>query len=143
LVTPALVLAALISAGARQADAGEFTRRAVINGTLDLAQAEAISDVIDATSRAAHRAAIETLDGGLSRRVLALRGELLEVEALIAYEIDFPEEDDGPISPERIRRSANQALATVDALLATAPAGELVRAGALVVIAGPPNAGKR
>jgi tRNA modification GTPase len=142
LVTPALVLAALISAGARQADAGEFTRRAVINGTLDLAQAEAISDVIDATSRAAHRAAIETLDGGLSRRVLALRGELLEVEALIAYEIDFPEEDDGPISPERIRRSANQALATVDALLATAPAGELVRAGALVVIAGPPNAGK-
>jgi tRNA modification GTPase len=142
LVTPALVLAALITAGARQADAGEFSRRAVINGTLDLAQAEAITDVIDATSRAAHRVAIETLDGGLSRRVLALRGELLDVEALIAYEIDFPEEDDGPISPERIRLSAAQAMATIDALLATVPAGELVRAGALVVIAGPPNAGK-
>ena len=141
-VTPALVLAALISAGARQALAGEFTRRAVMNGTLDLAQAEAIGDVIDATSRAGHRAALETLDGGLSRRVLALRDALLEVEALIAYEIDFPEEDDGPIAPERIREATFRAHAAIAALLSTAPTGELVRAGALVVIAGPPNAGK-
>ena len=142
LVTPALVLAALISAGARQALPGEFTRRAVMNGTLDLAQAEAIGDVIDATSRAGHRAALETLDGGLSRRVLALRDALLDVEALIAYEIDFPEEDDGPIAPERVRDATTRAHAAIGALLATAPAGELVRAGALVVIAGPPNAGK-
>jgi tRNA modification GTPase len=141
-VTPALVLAALLSAGARQASAGEFTRRAVLNGVLDLTQAEAISDVIDATSRAGHRAAIETLDGGLSRRVLALRDALLDVEALIAYEIDFPEEDDGPVAPERIRAAAARALGTIEALLSTAPTGELVRAGALVVIAGPPNAGK-
>ncbi|HVD06558.1 MAG TPA: GTPase, partial [Gemmatimonadaceae bacterium] len=141
-VTPALVLAALISAGARQALPGEFTRRAVMNGTLDLAQAEAIGDVIDATSRAGHRAALETLDGGLSRRVLALRDALLEVEALIAYEIDFPEEDDGPIAPERIREATFRAHAAIAALLSTAPTGELVRAGALVVIAGPPNAGK-
>ena len=141
-VTPALVLAALISAGARQALAGEFTRRAVMNGTLDLAQAEAIGDVIDATSRAGHRAALETLDGGLSRRVLALRDALLEVEALIAYEIDFPEEDDGPIAPERIREATARAHAAITALLSTASTGELVRAGALVVIAGPPNAGK-
>jgi tRNA modification GTPase len=142
LVTPALVLAALLSAGARQALPGEFTRRAVMNGTLDLAQAEAIGDVIDATSRAGHRAALETLDGGLSRRVLALRDALLEVEALIAYEIDFPEEDDGPIAPERIREATARAHAAITALLSTAPTGELVRAGALVVIAGPPNAGK-
>ena len=141
-VTPALVLAALISAGARQALPGEFTRRAVMNGMLDLAQAEAIGDVIDATSRAGHRAALETLDGGLSRRVLALRDALLEVEALIAYEIDFPEEDDGPIAPERIREATFRAHAAIAALLSTAPTGELVRAGALVVIAGPPNAGK-
>lgn len=142
LVTPAIVLAACLAAGARQAAPGEFTRRAVMHGRLDLVQAEAIGDVIDATSRAAHRAALDTLDGGLSRRVLALRDELLEVEALIAYDIDFPEEDDGPVSPRRIRDSAACALASMDRLLATAPVGELVRAGALVVIAGPPNAGK-
>ena len=142
LVTPTLVLAALISAGARQAQPGEFTRRAVMNGALDLAQAEAIGDIIDATSRAGHRAALETLDGGLSRRVLALRDALLEVESLIAYEIDFPEEDDGPIAPQRIREATARAHAAITALLATAPSGELVRAGALVVIAGPPNAGK-
>jgi len=142
LVTPTLVLAALISAGARQALPGEFTRRAVMNGVLDLAQAEAIGDIIDATSRAGHRAALETLDGGLSHRVLALRDALLEVEALIAYDIDFPEEDDGPIAPERIHAATGRAHAAIAALLATAPSGELVRAGALVVIAGPPNAGK-
>lgn len=141
-VTPTLVLAALLAAGARQALPGEFTRRALINGTLDLAQAEAIGDVIDATSRVAHRAALDILDGGLSRRVLALRDALLEVEALIAYEIDFPEEDDGPIAPERIRNATTRAYAAIEALVSTAPAGELVRNGALVVIAGPPNAGK-
>ena len=142
LVTPTLVLAAFISAGARQALPGEFTRRAVMNGALDLAQAEAIGDIIDATSRAGHRAALETLDGGLSRRVLALRDALLDVESLIAYEIDFPEEDDGPIAPQRIREATTRAQTAIAALLATAPTGELVRAGALVVIAGPPNAGK-
>ncbi|HEX2779142.1 MAG TPA: tRNA uridine-5-carboxymethylaminomethyl(34) synthesis GTPase MnmE [Gemmatimonadaceae bacterium] len=141
-VTSALVLGALISAGARQAEAGEFTRRAVANGTLTLTQGEAIGDVIDATSRAAQRVALDTLDGGLARRVLALRDALLEVEALIAYDIDFPEEDDGPIAPERITAAAARVAEMLDALLATAPMGELVREGAVVVLAGPPNAGK-
>ena len=141
-VSSALVLAAAIAAGARQALPGEFTRRAVINGKLTLAQGEAIGDIIDATSRSAHRIALEALDGGLVRRVLALRDALIEVEALIAYDIDFPEEDDGPIAPERIARSAAAAGAQLDALIATAPAGELVRNGALVVLAGMPNAGK-
>jgi tRNA modification GTPase len=141
-VSSALVLAALISAGARPALPGEFTRRAVVNGKLTLAQGEAIGDVIDATSRMAHRLALDALDGGLVRRVLALRDALLEVEALIAYDIDFPEEDDGPIAPERITASARRIVSMLDALLATAPAGELVRQGALVVLAGLPNAGK-
>jgi tRNA modification GTPase len=141
-VSSALVLAAVVSAGARQALPGEFTRRAVMNGKLTLAQGEAIGDIIDATSRSAHRLALDALDGGLVRRVLALRDALLEVEALIAYDIDFPEEDDGPIAPERIARSAAEVSGLLDALIATAPAGELVRDGALVVLAGPPNAGK-
>jgi len=141
-VSSALVLAALVSAGARQALPGEFTRRAVMNGKLTLAQGEAIGDIIDATSRSAHRLALDALDGGLVRRVLALRDALLEVEALIAYDIDFPEEDDGPVAPERITRSADEVGTLLDALIATAPAGELVRNGALVVLAGMPNAGK-
>ena len=142
LVTSALVLGALLAAGARQAAPGEFTRRAVANGKLTLTQGEAIGDVIDATSRVAQRVALATLDGGLARRVLALRDALLEVEALIAYDIDFPEEDDGPVAPARVAEAVARVGAMLDALLATAPAGELVREGAVVVLAGPPNAGK-
>ncbi|HTA73750.1 MAG TPA: tRNA uridine-5-carboxymethylaminomethyl(34) synthesis GTPase MnmE [Gemmatimonadaceae bacterium] len=141
-IVPAAVLAALVSAGARAALPGEFTRRAVLNGKLDLAQAEAIGDLVDARSPSAQRAALSQLDGGLSRRVAALRTALLDTEALIAYDIDFPEEDDGPIPRERVAKSAAMAAASVAQLLATAPIGELVREGALVVIAGPPNAGK-
>jgi tRNA modification GTPase len=82
------------------------------------------------------------LDGGLSRRLLGLRAQILELEALIAYDIDFPEEDDGPVAPERIKRSLEDVIAGIDTLLATADAGELVREGALVVLIGVPNAGK-
>jgi len=101
LVVPAAVVAAAIAAGAREAAPGEFTRRAVLNGKLDLLQAEAIGDLIDARSSAAHRMALRQLDGGLSRRINALRERVLELEALLAYDIDFPEEDDGPVPRQR------------------------------------------
>jgi len=139
---PAAVLAALVSAGAREALPGEFTRRAVLHGKMDLLQAEAVADLVDARSGAMRRAALAQLDGGLSRRVHALRGGLLDVEALIAYDIDFPEEDDGPVPRERVRQACARVLHGIDGLLATADAGELAREGALVVIAGAPNAGK-
>ena len=142
LVGPARIVEQLVLSGARPAEAGEFTRRAVLNGKLDLLQAEAVGDLIDARSRAMHRAAIHQLDRGLTRRVEALREAILEVEALLAYDIDFPEEDDGPIPRERIRTAAADVLARIDQLLATAPIGELLREGAMVVIAGPPNVGK-
>jgi tRNA modification GTPase len=142
LVVSTSVLAAVIDAGAREAQPGEFTRRAVLNGKLDLLQAEAVGDLIDARSRGGQRAALSQLDGGLSRRVLALRELLLELEALIVYDIDFPEEDDGPVAPQRVLAAADRALASMDDLLATARVGELVREGALVVIAGAPNVGK-
>ncbi len=141
-VVPTSVIAAAIEAGARAALPGEFTRRAVLNGKLDLLQAEAIGDLIDTRSRAGQRTALNQLDGGLSRRVLDLREGLLELEALIAYDIDFPEEDDGPIPPERIETAADRTLQALDALLSTARVGELIREGALVVIAGAPNVGK-
>ncbi len=141
-MVPALVLAALVSSGARMALAGEFTRRAVLNGKIDIVQAEAIGDLIDSTSRAMQRMAVTQLDGGLSKRIEKLRDQVTGLEALIAYDIDFPEEDDGPIARARVEQSANEVLLSLDGLLATVPAGELIRAGALVVIAGPPNAGK-
>jgi len=142
LVAPTAVLAAAIRAGARQAEAGEFTRRAVLNGKLDLLQAEAIGDLIDARSQAAHQQALRQLDGGLSSRVSELRARILELEALLAYDIDFPEEDDGPVPRARIVRATESSLREVASLLATADRGTLVHDGALVVLAGAPNAGK-
>lgn len=141
-VAPARVLAACVAAGARQAYPGEFTRRAVVHGKLDLLQAEAVADLIDARTSALQRQALAQLDGGLSRRLLALREAVLELEALIAYDVDFPEEDDGPIDHTRIAESARALRTQLDALLRTAPTGALLRDGALVVLAGAPNAGK-
>ncbi|MEO8911136.1 MAG: tRNA uridine-5-carboxymethylaminomethyl(34) synthesis GTPase MnmE [Gemmatimonadaceae bacterium] len=141
-LVPASVVAALISSGARQALPGEFTRRAVLNGKLDILQAEAIGDLIDARSRSMQHAALGQLDGGLSRRLQELRNDLVGLEALIAYDIDFPEEDDGPVPREKIQSSTASVIDSLEALLATAPAGELIREGAVVVIAGPPNVGK-
>jgi tRNA modification GTPase len=141
-IVPTLVLAALVASGARVALPGEFTRRAVLNGKLDLVQAEAIGDLIDSTSRAMQRVAMTQLDGGLSRRIEQLRDGVIGLESLIAYDIDFPEEDDGPIPRSRVSAATRSVLTSLNDLLETAPAGELVRNGALVVIAGAPNAGK-
>jgi len=142
LVVPAAAVAALVAAGARPAQPGEFTRRAVLNGKMDLLQAEATADLIDAGSPVQRRRALQQLDRGLSNRLTALRAEILELEALIAYDIDFPEEDEGPVSPERVRGAWCVVRDRVAALLQTAPEGERLREGALLVIAGRPNAGK-
>jgi tRNA modification GTPase len=141
-VVSSTVVAALISSGARQATPGEFTRRAVLNGKLDILQAEAIGDLIDASSHIMQRTALNQLDGGLSRRLLKLRSDLIGLEALIAYDVDFPEEDDGPIPRKKIDQSAEEIAGALEALISTGSAGEVIREGAIVVIAGPTNAGK-
>jgi len=142
LVVPAAALAALAAAGARPAAPGEFTRRAVLNGKMDLLQAEATADLIDAGSPVQRRRALQQLERGLSDRLAALRREILELEALIAYDIDFPEEDEGPVLPERVRGAWDVVRGRLADLLKTAPEGERLREGALLVIAGRPNAGK-
>jgi tRNA modification GTPase len=140
-VSEALV-AMLLHLGSREAQPGEFTRRAVLNGKLDLVQAEAIGDLIDATSDSMRRVVLHQLDGGLSRRVEDLRNALLDLEALLAYDIDFPEEDHGPIGRAHISEQAETVQQTLRSLLGTMSATELVREGALVVITGRPNVGK-
>lgn len=141
-LVPALVLSAFVAAGARQALPGEFTRRAVANGRMDLLQAEAVADLVDARSRMAHRAAISQLDGGLSHRTAELRDAVLNLEALIAYDIDFPEEDQGTVDRARVTEGVTRAINVLDELLGTGDTGEMLRDGALVVIGGAPNAGK-
>ena len=142
LAVPARLVAAIEAAGARPAHPGEFTRRAVMHGKLDLLQAEALGDLIDAEAPAQARAALVQLEGGLSRRIAALRAGLVELLALLAYDVDFPEEDDGPVARDRIEAARATVLAGVEQLLGTAPLADRVRRGALVVLAGPPNAGK-
>ncbi|HUL03520.1 MAG TPA: tRNA uridine-5-carboxymethylaminomethyl(34) synthesis GTPase MnmE [Gemmatimonadales bacterium] len=142
LVVAAGAVAAFVAAGARPAAPGEFTRRAVLNGKLDLLQAEATADLIDAGAPAQRRQALQQLDRGLSERLAALRTDLLDLEALIAYDIDFPEEDDGPVETERVTRGARGVRERLAHLVRTAPDGERLREGALLVIAGRPNAGK-
>ncbi len=141
-VVSTLVLEACVAAGARPALAGEFTERAVLHGKLDIVQAEAVADLIDARSRAAHRAAVRQLDGALSKRLAGLREALLHVDALLAYGIDFPEEDEVAPSRAAVLAACDDAIGQVDRLLDTLPAAALGRDGALVVLAGPPNVGK-
>ena len=139
---PAAVLAAAVQAGARQAEPGEFTERAVLNGKLDLLRAEAIADLVDARSRAAHRMALQQLSGALSHRLASLRAGVIEIEALLAYDVDFPGEDDGALPRRRVLAACDATIAALDDLLRTVPAAILGREGATVVLAGPPNAGK-
>jgi tRNA modification GTPase len=142
LVVPSDLLASLYSAGARPAAPGEFTRRAVMNGKLDLVQAEAVGDLIDANVAAQARAALHQLEGGLSRRLSTLRESLIRIQAFLSYDIDFPDEDDGPLRPSEIAGQIEAAAAQIRRLVTAAPSGERLREGALLVLAGRPNAGK-
>jgi tRNA modification GTPase len=141
-IVVARVLEACCAAGARLADPGEFTRRAWLEGKLDQLQVEAIQDLIEAESPARHAVAVYQAEGGLSRRIEFLRRSLLEVEALLAHHLDFPDEDDAPTPVEDIVARLAAADLAMSRLLATAPGGELLREGATVVFAGRPNAGK-
>lgn len=140
--TPTAIQAALVAAGARPALAGEFTERAVLNGKLDLVGAEAINELINARTHASHRAAMVAMSGMLSRQYSTLRDDAIGVEALVAYDIDFPDEDHGPVARERVDQTTGHLAEKIQALLSTEPAVILAREGAVVVLAGPPNAGK-
>jgi tRNA modification GTPase len=136
------VLARFLACGAEPAPPGEFTRRAFLNGKLDLTQAEGVMDLISAQTRLSLRAARSQLDGLLGRRTTAARDHLLETLAHLEAWIDFPEEDIDPQSGEALRSRVRHVLAEVDAMLATADQGRVLREGVRTVIFGEPNVGK-
>ena len=134
-------LRALLHAGARNAGPGEFTRRAFLNGKLDLSAAEAVADVIDAESRAAARAAQANLAGGLRAEVERARADLSAILEELAGAIDYPDEVPEP-ARERVRDVVERVDAALGALVRDWERGRLVREGLSLAIVGPPNAGK-
>ena len=136
------VLARLLACGALPAGPGEFTQRAFLNGKLELTQAEGVMDLISAQTRLALRAARSQLEGVLGRRTTAARDEVLATLAHLEAWIDFPDEDILPDTGVSLRNGVSSVIATLDALLATADQGRLLRDGARTVIFGPPNVGK-
>lgn len=137
-----LALEALFAAGARQARAGEFTQRAFLNGKLDLTQAEAVIDLIDAETPAAAYQAAGTLGGTLSRRVAAIYDGLVDLSAHFHAVLDYPDEDIDPFRAATIRSALDKALGETAALLATYDRGRQLTAGVPTAILGKPNAGK-
>ncbi|OGQ21847.1 MAG: tRNA uridine-5-carboxymethylaminomethyl(34) synthesis GTPase MnmE [Deltaproteobacteria bacterium RIFCSPLOWO2_02_FULL_44_10] len=129
-------------AGARLAEPGEFTRRAFLSGKMDLTQAEAVADVIHATSEAALRSAKEQLQGRLSREVKTLHDELLNLRAFVEACIDFPEEDIEMIEREGIAARLSPLLLRLEQFLSTFHRGRLLRDGVSVALIGKPNVGK-
>jgi tRNA modification GTPase len=136
------VLRALLDAGARPAEPGEFTRRAFLNGKMDLTQAEAVMDLIAARGEASARAAAVQLEGSLGRAVEGLRSGLLEALAHVEAFIDFPEEGIDPESGAALLGRVEALASGVEGLLATADEGRMLREGVRLVIHGAPNAGK-
>ena len=139
---PGLLVEHAIEAGARMAEPGEFTRRAYLNGKMDLLQAEAVCDLVGGRSRALHRVAVHQMERGLSARMTAARESLVTLEALLVHHLDFPDEDEPPTSLGSVAGEAREVRLRLEGVLATAPEGELLREGALTVLAGRPNSGK-
>ncbi len=132
----------LLAAGARFAQPGEFTRRAFLNGKMDLAQAEAVADVIAASTAAAHRVAMNQLKGGFSQELASLRSELLEMASLLELELDFSEEDVEFADRSKLLALLETTKTHVDGLAATFRQGNMIKNGVPVAIVGAANAGK-
>jgi tRNA modification GTPase len=142
LLAAKLVLDTVLQSGARAAGPGEFTKRAFLNGRIDLTQAEAVVDVIQARTELALSAANEQLAGKLSQRINVLRDDLVKTLAHIEAHIDFPDEDIAPDTREKLLRRLAQAATFIEQLLRTADEGRILRRGIRAAIIGRPNVGK-
>lgn len=138
------VLQEVIKAGARLAEPGEFTKRAFLNGRIDLSQAEAVIDIIRAKTELSMKSAIQQSEGKLSKEINKLRERLLNILALIEYAVDFTEDDEEPDAtiPIRIEENLENVINEISKLLDSADEGKLIREGLSMVIVGKPNVGK-
>ena len=136
------VLRAVLEAGAAPAQAGEFTKRAFLNGKIDLTEAEAVIDIISAKNRSAARAALSVKDGALRRKINGVRDSLLGLAAHLSAWADYPEEDIAEVTDEMILDVCNSAEAALSRLLLTYDSGQAIKQGIDTVIAGRPNVGK-
>jgi tRNA modification GTPase len=141
-ITTQRVLEVVMAQGARVAEPGEFTKRAFLNGRLDLTQAEAVIDVINARTLASHRAALQQLEGALSRRLHVLREQLLQVSVYLEAGIDFPEEDLELVPITELVNRLEIIGTQLTRLLKTFTHGRVVREGLATAIVGRPNVGK-
>lgn len=141
-VVASMLLRRAVECGARLAQSGEFTRRAYLNGKLDLAQAEAVADLIDASTEAAARSAMRSLAGEFSALIRAFLDELVHLRMLVEAGLDFPEEEIDPVHREDTRTRLAGLRVRVDQAIARARQGALLRTGATLVLAGQPNVGK-
>lgn len=136
------ILQIVLRAGARLAEPGEFTKRAFLNGRIDLTQAESVMDIIRAKTDRAMQVAENTLDGDLRKLITTLRQDILEVLAQVEVNIDYPEYDTDEFTTKLMLEKAQAVLTRVDALLATATTGKVLREGLATAIIGRPNVGK-
>ncbi|RUA36549.1 MAG: tRNA uridine-5-carboxymethylaminomethyl(34) synthesis GTPase MnmE [Bacteroidetes bacterium] len=131
-----------LTKGVRLAKAGEFTQRAFLNGQFDLAQAEAVADLINADTEASHKAALNQMRGGFSEQIKQLRAELIHFASMIELELDFGEEDVEFADREDLKKLVNQLLSVITALVSSFDLGNVIKNGVPTVIAGKPNTGK-
>lgn len=136
------ILRLLFAEGVREAEPGEFTKRAFLNGRIDLTQAEAIIDIIDAKTEDSLSLAVNQLDGTLAKQIRHLREELITMIAHLEVTIDYPEEDIEEVTSHEVAHQLEPVLRGMDALLSSAQTGKLIRDGIMAAIIGRPNAGK-
>lgn len=136
------VLEEVLRSGARLAEAGEFTKRAFLNGRVDLVQAEAIIDIIRSKTNVELDSAVHQLEGSLSSEITGIRGELINLAAHLQAAVDFPEDDIRELSPEVLKQSLEKISKRMDHLIQTADMGKIIRDGLSTVIIGKPNVGK-
>jgi tRNA modification GTPase len=136
------ILQEIIRAGARIAAPGEFTKRAFLNGRIDLSQAEAVIDIIRAKTELSMKAALMQSEGTISREIKTIRNKLLSVIAHIEATVDYPEEDMEEVTAVKVSEDVTDIIGEIDTLLSTADEGKILREGLSTVIVGKPNVGK-
>ncbi|MCR3761125.1 tRNA uridine-5-carboxymethylaminomethyl(34) synthesis GTPase MnmE [Clostridium felsineum] len=136
------VLEEIIKAGARLAEPGEFTKRAFLNGRLDLSQAEAVMDIINSKTELSMKSAVAQSEGAISREINKLRQNILEIIAHIEATVDYPEDDLEEVTSETVTKDINNIVKEIDRLIISADEGKILREGLNTVIIGKPNVGK-